>query len=80
MNYLHAGGSKISRRNNVDNKFQYKEHICLKEEINVTVKRICILHFVQLGARGGEVVQAVRYKPEGRGIDARWCHWNFSLT
>ena len=20
------------------------------------------------------------YKPEGRGFDSRWCHWNFSLT
>jgi hypothetical protein len=32
------------------------------------------------GARGGAVVEALRYKPEGRGIDSRWCHWNFSLT
>jgi len=21
-----------------------------------------------------------RYKPEGRGFDSRWCHWNISLT
>jgi hypothetical protein len=32
------------------------------------------------GARGGEVVQALSYKPEGRGIDSRWCQWNFSLA
>jgi hypothetical protein len=32
------------------------------------------------GARGGAVVEALRYKPEGRGIDSRLCHWNFSLT
>jgi hypothetical protein len=32
------------------------------------------------GARGGVVVEALRYKPEGRGIDSRWCHWIFSLT
>jgi hypothetical protein len=32
------------------------------------------------GARGGAVVEALRYKPEGRGFDSRWCHWNFSLT
>jgi hypothetical protein len=31
-------------------------------------------------AAGGSVVEALRYKPEGRGIDSRWCHWNFSLT
>jgi hypothetical protein len=32
------------------------------------------------GARGGAVVEALRYKPEGRVIDSQWCHWNFSLT
>jgi hypothetical protein len=33
-----------------------------------------------LGACGGTVVEALRYKPEVRGIDSRWCHWNFLLT
>jgi hypothetical protein len=32
------------------------------------------------GARGGVVVEALRYKPEGREFDSRWCHWIFSLT
>jgi hypothetical protein len=32
------------------------------------------------GARGVAVVDALRYKPEGRGIYSRRCHWNFSLT
>jgi hypothetical protein len=31
------------------------------------------------GARRGAEVEALRYKPEGRGIDSRWCQWNFSL-
>jgi hypothetical protein len=22
----------------------------------------------------------LRYKPEGRGLDSRWSHWNFSVT
>ena len=26
------------------------------------------------------MVEALRNKPEGRGFDSRWCHWNFSLT
>jgi len=26
------------------------------------------------------LVEALRYKPEGRGFDSRWGHWNFSLT
>jgi hypothetical protein len=33
-----------------------------------------------LGLRGGAVVEELRYKPEGRGFDSRWCNWNFSLT
>jgi hypothetical protein len=31
------------------------------------------------GANGG-AVDALGYKPEGRGFDSLWCHWNFSLT
>ena len=27
-----------------------------------------------------QLVEALRYKPEGRGFESRWCHWNFSLT
>jgi hypothetical protein len=27
-----------------------------------------------------QFVEALRYKPEGRGFDSRWGHWNFSLT
>jgi hypothetical protein len=26
----------------------------------------------------GQLVEALRYKPEGRGFDSRWGHWNFS--
>jgi hypothetical protein len=27
-----------------------------------------------------QLVEALRYKPEGRGFDSRWCHWNSLLT
>jgi len=30
----------------------------------------------QIGARGGVVVKALRYKPAGRGFDSRWCQWH----
>jgi hypothetical protein len=26
------------------------------------------------------VDEALRYKPEGRGFDSRWCRWILSLT
>jgi hypothetical protein len=27
-----------------------------------------------------QLVEALRYKPEGRGFDSQWCHWNFLFT
>jgi hypothetical protein len=27
-----------------------------------------------------QLVEALRCKPEARGFDSWWCHWNFSLT
>ena len=27
-----------------------------------------------------QLVEVLLYKPQGRGFDSRWCHWNFSLT
>jgi hypothetical protein len=34
---------------------------------------ILILLCQEYGAHSGAVVEALRYKPEGRGIDSRWC-------
>jgi hypothetical protein len=31
----------------------------------------CVGHAV------AQVIEALRYKPEGRGFDSQWCHWNF---
>jgi hypothetical protein len=27
-----------------------------------------------------QLVEALRYKPEGRGFDFQWCQWDFLLT
>jgi hypothetical protein len=35
--------------------------------------------YYYIGARGGVVVEALRYNPEGRGFDSRWCHWIFFI-
>jgi len=49
--------------------------------IRTTLHRLFpISYYLYLGARGGIVVKALRYKPAGRGFDSRWCHWNFSVT
>jgi hypothetical protein len=37
-------------------------------------------YIVYVGAQGGVMVKALRYKPAGRGFNSQWCHWNFSVT
>jgi hypothetical protein len=32
------------------------------------------------GKAVAQLVEALRYKPEGSWLDSRRCHWNFSLT
>jgi len=38
------------------------------------------VQFLFGGTRVAHVVQALGYKPGGRGIDSRWCYWISSLT
>ena len=46
----------------------------------VAERRFMFKHLVLWGHEVAQLVEALRYKPEGRGFDSRWCHWNFSLT
>jgi len=48
-------------------------HICVSEEILINTT-------MRWGHVVAQLFEALRYKPEGRGFDSRWCHWNFSLT
>ena len=32
------------------------------------------------GETVSQLVETMRYNPEGRGFDFRWCHWKFLLT
>jgi len=52
----------------VNNKYQNNSTTSFVE--NIVNKRYAV----------AQLVEALRYKPEGRGFDFRWCHWNFSLT
>jgi hypothetical protein len=38
------------------------------------------LYLLQMGYAVAQLVEALCYKPEGRGFDSRWCHYNVSLT
>ena len=39
-----------------------------------------VRHPVTKGHTVAQLIEALRYKPEDRGFETRWCHWNFSLT
>jgi hypothetical protein len=36
--------------------------------------------FLYIGGTQWHLVEALRYKPGGRGFEFRWGHWNFPLT
>jgi len=36
--------------------------------------------YIHGGHTVAQLVEALRFKPEGRGFDSRYCHWIFSLT
>jgi len=42
--------------------------------------RVWILGLTLVNVTVGQMVEALRYKLEGRGFDSRWCHGKFSLT
>jgi hypothetical protein len=60
------------------NPVKIQRNIVIITGIDIIV--IIIIIVIINGGRGGAVVEALRYKSEGRGIDSGWCHWNFSLT
>jgi hypothetical protein len=52
----------------------------LKQQISAAADCGSMEGVLYVGARGGAVVEVLRYKPEGRGLDSRSCHWIYSLT
>ena len=44
------------------------------------VKERVDLYLYSPGHRVAQLVETLCCKPEGRGFDSRWCHWNFSFT
>jgi hypothetical protein len=42
--------------------------------------RLMFMYTYERGHVLAQLVEALRYKSEGRGFDSLWCHLNFSLT
>ena len=55
-------------------------HLNLLEDRDADFHHLCYdLYIMCEGHMVAQLIEALRYKPEGRGFDSRWCHWNFSL-
>ena len=54
--------------------------MCLDVSLCHIILTIYPKYWVQWGHAVAQLVEALCYKPEGRGFDSRWCHWIFSLT
>jgi len=58
-----------------------KKEVCLSHSgIKKKILALLLKPLVIMGYAVAQLVEALRYKPEGRGFDSRWCHWNISLT
>ena len=42
--------------------------------------QVWILGLTLVSVTVAQLVEALRYNPEGHWFDSRWCHWKFSLT
>ena len=49
------------------------------KELNVFIN-FGLARRIERGYGVAQLVEARRYKPEGRRFDFRWGHWDFSLT
>jgi hypothetical protein len=49
-------------------------------EVNTTDIHFYWPRLLDRGYAVAQLVEALRYKPEGRGFDSRWSHWNFPVT
>jgi len=78
---LRKNRSEISCKSSyvVSEKIRRTDRVKTVEVLNEVKKELDILHTIK-GHVVAQLVEALRYKLEGRGFDSRWCHWNFSLT
>ena len=61
----------------------FHKNISIASKFTDRNSHVCVIIMHSLFSKGHAVAQlfeTLRYKPEGRGFDSRWCHWNFSLT
>jgi len=69
-----------SQMHNTAKRFHFGESFsCLLSWMSIT-ENFQINFICNMGYAVAQLVEALRYKSEGRGFDSRLCHWNFSFT
>ena len=58
----------------------YSDKLADTHEYPLLLRQLQTSFSLNRGHVVAQLVEALHYKPEGRGFDSRWCHWNFSLT
>jgi hypothetical protein len=72
-----------TNKNPIRNERITKEQqtLCYVYMSNKFMSTFCLFLYIVWGTLlVAQLVEALCYKPEGRGFDSRCCHWNFSLT
>ena len=61
-----------------NHKFQ---KLCSINRLQTVIHQFAAYIYIYIGGHAvAQLIEALRYKPGGRGFDSRWCHWNFSLA
>jgi hypothetical protein len=60
----------------VVSSFQLRSTVLRKAKTVLSRKSFYQVHFRVVGRAVAQLVEALRYKPERRGFDSQWCHWN----
>jgi hypothetical protein len=59
---------------------EHKSPLILDMHINCRILIKCVSAHYDKGYTVAQLIEALPYKPEGRGFDSPWSHWNFSVT
>jgi hypothetical protein len=62
-------GHPVTGHKGREGEYRYISTLCLTSALK-EVGEYAVAH----------LVEALRYKPEGRGFDSQWSHWSFSVT
>jgi hypothetical protein len=69
---------KLSEPHKRSGHYEVENDSCLPRDTKPRFSSLWPRHYT--GHTVAQLVEALRFKPEGRVFDSRWCNWNVSLT